>query len=52
MDIPRLNALNKYWDGHPPLHIMVASYFGVLKVPKKENTQSDMNELAAICGEQ
>lgn len=29
VDLPRLQALNKYWAGHPPVHVMVAAYLGV-----------------------
>lgn len=29
MDIPRVLAMNRYWEKHPPLHLMVAAYLGV-----------------------
>ena len=29
MDFPRLFAMNRYWQQHPPLHIMVASFMGI-----------------------
>lgn len=28
MTLPRLYALNKYWEIHPPSHILVAAYMG------------------------
>jgi len=29
LDLPRLEALYKYWRIHPPVHIMVQSYLGL-----------------------
>lgn len=29
MDLPRLEAMNKYWEKFPPLHVMVAAYLGI-----------------------
>ena len=34
LDLPSLGALTSYWEGSPPLHVMVASYFGI--EPKKK----------------
>lgn len=48
VDLVRLAALNEYWAGHPPVHIMVASYFGVLKTPPKKHTDEDVKELMAM----
>lgn len=31
MDFPRLGTFNKYWKKNPPVHKMVASYFGISK---------------------
>jgi hypothetical protein len=28
MDIPRLDALSKYWAKTPPVHVSVAAYVG------------------------
>lgn len=28
VDVPRLLAINKYWDAHPPVHLLVAGYMG------------------------
>lgn len=29
LDLPRLAALNLYWESHPPVHILIAAYMGV-----------------------
>ena len=26
LDIPRIKALNRYWDANPPTHVLVRSY--------------------------
>ena len=31
MDFPRLSTFNKYWNKNPPVHKMVAGYFGISK---------------------
>ena len=31
MDFPRLKTFNQYWIKNPPVHKMVASYFGLNK---------------------
>lgn len=31
MDIPRLEALNRYWEHSPPVHQLVARYLGIKK---------------------
>jgi hypothetical protein len=38
MTLPRLYALNKYWEMHPSSHILVAAYMGY-----KPREQSDGN---------
>ncbi len=38
LDLPRLQALNSYWDSHPPVHILVAAYMGIK--PKQSSTTS------------
>ena len=30
IDLPRIGYLSNYWRNHPPVHILVASYKGVL----------------------
>lgn len=39
-DIPRIEAMNKYWLKHPPVHIMVASYLGVKDTEPPPNLES------------
>jgi len=29
MDLPRVQALNAYWDENPPLHLMAKAYLGI-----------------------
>jgi len=41
---PRLEALARYWNDHPPVHELVAAYMGV-KPGNKE--ASDLGELIA-----
>ena len=31
MDFPRLQSFNKYWEKFPPVHKMIAGYFGIGK---------------------
>lgn len=31
MDLPRVKALNDYWDENPPLHLMAKAYLGIGK---------------------
>jgi hypothetical protein len=31
MTLPRLSILNRYWKKHPPVHCMLAMYFGIGK---------------------
>lgn len=50
VDLVRLAALNAYWSGHPPVHAMVAAYFGIKPedaAPAKNDTQ-DFGELFAL----
>lgn len=46
MDLPRLYAMNDYWDAHPPVHIMVAAYLGIK--PKARKTTPIENDLAEV----
>lgn len=34
MTLPRLYAMNDYWKSHPPIHAMIAAYFGIKRQPK------------------
>ncbi|MEW6563317.1 MAG: hypothetical protein AB1400_08830 [Pseudomonadota bacterium] len=45
MTIPRLKEMTAYWRQNPPLHLMVAAYFGAGESPPKENKQQDLSEL-------
>jgi hypothetical protein len=38
IDLVRLEALNEYWTGHPPVHAMIAAYFGI----KPKATPADL----------
>lgn len=29
LDLPSLAGFTAYWESHPPVHIMVAAYFGI-----------------------
>lgn len=50
-DIPRIEAMNRYWLKHPPVHVMIASYLGVKDTEpppivdgKVETTDKKVNE--------
>jgi hypothetical protein len=45
MTLPRLKALTEYWREHPPLHILVAGYFGI---KSKREADADPDELMAL----
>ncbi|MBV8061454.1 MAG: hypothetical protein JO253_08045 [Alphaproteobacteria bacterium] len=47
IDFPRLEALNRYWQYSPPVHISVALYFG-LKKPVKVKAQDMAQSLMAF----
>lgn len=52
-DLPRLRAMQTYWESNPPIHIMVARYLGIK--PKAadepaENNEGLMSALAAFNG--
>jgi hypothetical protein len=34
MTLPRLYAMDSYWESRPPTHMMVAAYLGIKKQPK------------------
>lgn len=40
-DLPRLEAWNAYSKQHPPLHMMVASYFGIGTAKPKSGMSLD-----------
>lgn len=41
MTIPRLMEMLAYWKDNPPVHVMVAAYFGLHKNRKKPKKMSD-----------
>lgn len=52
LDIPSLAALTSYWESYPPVHVMVASYFGIEPKAKPQsgprvNDESVLAELMA-----
>lgn len=48
VDLPRLAALNTYWDNHPPVHVMVAAYLGIKPATASASGEQDFGELFAI----
>jgi len=45
MDLPRLKAMNDYWDDNPPLHPMAKAYLGIGK-DKPSRTPPRVGEAA------
>lgn len=41
IDFPTLKTINKYLEKNPPLHVMIASYFGLYDKNKKSNKNND-----------
>jgi hypothetical protein len=44
MDLPRLSAMNRYWENHPPVHIMLKKlgiWAGIEKPPKSKSFDAD-----------
>lgn len=56
MDLIRFAAMSRYWDRHPPLHLMVQSYLGIKPVVRNsasrqsetDNTEQDVREFAEM----
>lgn len=46
MTIPRLKGMQKYWEKNPPLHLMVAAYFGLGKSSKPKGDLADLLSMA------
>lgn len=42
MTVPRLKAMTAYWKHSPPIHLMIAAYFGI--GDKKEEQQGSLDE--------
>ena len=49
VDIPRLESLKQYWQDHPPVQWMMASYFGI-KPANKTNNKEDIEQLMSMFG--
>lgn len=47
MTIPRLNEMRAYWSIHPPVHVLVGSFFGEGKRQHKE-VNEDLSGFAEL----
>lgn len=45
MDIPRLEAMNRYWAHSPPVHQLVARYLGIKQPEKPVPVETQAGEL-------
>lgn len=50
LTLPRYEALCRYWESHPPVHLMVAAYLGIKPKPRplREGEEQDYSELFAL----
>jgi hypothetical protein len=50
VDLVRLAAMNDYWRGHPPVHAMVAAYFGIKPEEEtaRESAEQDFSALLSM----
>jgi len=50
MDLPRWAAMSRYWQSHPPLHLMVQGYLGIEpdSAAGTAKQQADQDDLAAF----
>ena len=48
LDIPSLDALTEYWQSYPPVHVMVAGYFGIKPKAKAKKAQMDDAAIAEL----
>lgn len=48
MDLIRLEGLRKYHKINPPVHMMIARYFGFGENEKEVNSESDLQSLMAM----
>ena len=46
MTVPRFQALSRYWQRHPPLHVMAAAWLGIK--PKLTAERGDLGDLVAM----
>ncbi len=44
MTVPRLTEMTEYWKENPPLHVMVAAYFGISKDKGGNHRPSELDE--------
>jgi len=53
MDLPRYAAMSRYWDAHPPIHLMVQGYLGIegkKQVREADNDESSLREFMEMFG--
>jgi hypothetical protein len=51
MTLPRLNAMNEYWESNPPMHQLLAGYVGYKKPDKAEpEKEVNLDELIKALG--
>ena len=52
MTIPQLNAIDSYWQRHPPIHILIPAYMGFKpeESTKEGEVKGDLDSLAGLFG--
>jgi hypothetical protein len=48
MTLPEYYRLCRYWQGHPPVHLMVAGYLGIKPAPSPAAMGGDGWDIAAL----
>jgi hypothetical protein len=48
MTIPRLNTVHTHWEYAPPVHMMIASFFGLKRPGSKKQQDAAIAELLAM----
>jgi hypothetical protein len=48
MTIPRLREMTQYWKFNPPVHLMIAAYFGLDDKPALQDEGSFSELLAGV----
>ena len=48
LDMPRVEAMMKYYSDHPPLHLMVATYLGIEPKEKTPSKVIDKTEFLSM----
>ncbi len=51
MTVPRLLAMNDYWESNPPLHQMVAAYFGIQPDSSVPDSEAASDDFASLLGD-